>query len=156
VRAFRCKANALDAQVEATGPGAVRAVIAGEKAVRSVTLKVPAAQLDCGNGTMNSHMLKALKANEHPTIEFTLGSYETVRAADGVQGKVTGQLTLGGVTKSITMEGGARDAGDGALLVSGTHALKMTEFGLKPPTLMMGTMRVNENVSVGFELYLKD
>ena len=156
VRAFRCKANALVAQVEATGPGAVQAVIAGEKAVRSVTLKVPAAQLDCGNGTMNNHMMKALKASEHPTIEFALASYETVRSADGVTGKVTGQLTLGGVTKTITMEGGARDAGDGTLLVSGTHALKMTEYGLKPPTLMMGTMKVNENVSIGFELYLKD
>ena len=156
VRGFRCKATTLEAQVEAAGPGAVQAVIAGEKVVRSVTLTVPAAQLDCGNGTMNGHMMKALKASEHPTIQFALSSYEVARADAGVTGKVTGQLTLGGVTKTITMEGGARDAGDGALLVSGTHTLKMTEFGLKPPTLMMGTMKVNENVAIGFELYLKD
>ncbi|HKG94482.1 MAG TPA: YceI family protein [Gemmatimonadaceae bacterium] len=156
VRSFRCKANTMEAQVEATGPGAIQAVMAGERAVRSVALTVQTAQLDCGNGTMNGHMMKALKASEHPTIEFALTSYETARADAGVKGKVTGQLTLGGVTKTITMEGGARDAGDGALLVSGTHTLKMTEFGLKPPTLMMGTMKVNENVSVGFELYLKD
>jgi len=156
VRSFRCKASAMEAQVEATGPGAVQAVIAGQKAVRSVALTVQSAQLDCGNGTMNGHMMKALKAKEFPTIQFVLGSYEVARADAGVKGKVTGQLTLGGITKTITMEGDARDAGDGALLVNGTHALKMTEFGLKPPSLMMGTMKVNENVAIGFELYLKD
>jgi hypothetical protein len=32
----------------------------------------------------------------------------------------------------------------------------MTEFGVKPPTLMLGTMKVGDKVKVGFDLYLKN
>jgi hypothetical protein len=32
----------------------------------------------------------------------------------------------------------------------------MTEYGLKPPTLMLGTMRVDERIKVGFDVILKD
>jgi hypothetical protein len=31
----------------------------------------------------------------------------------------------------------------------------MTDYGLKAPTLMMGTMKVDEKVKVGFDLFLK-
>jgi hypothetical protein len=31
----------------------------------------------------------------------------------------------------------------------------MTEWGLKPPTLMLGTMKVGDRVKVGFDLLLK-
>ena len=32
----------------------------------------------------------------------------------------------------------------------------MTEFGLKPPALMLGTVKVNDKVRVGFNLVLAD
>ena len=32
----------------------------------------------------------------------------------------------------------------------------MTEFDLKPPSLMLGTMKVDEKVKVSFDLLLKD
>jgi hypothetical protein len=32
----------------------------------------------------------------------------------------------------------------------------MTEFGLKPPTLMLGTMKVDEKITVGFDVVLKN
>jgi hypothetical protein len=32
----------------------------------------------------------------------------------------------------------------------------MTEFGLKPPTLMLGTMKVDEKLTVGFDVVLKN
>jgi hypothetical protein len=31
----------------------------------------------------------------------------------------------------------------------------MTEFGLRPPSLMLGTMKVRDKVTVNFDLYLK-
>jgi hypothetical protein len=34
--------------------------------------------------------------------------------------------------------------------------VKMTEYGLKPPTLMLGTMKVDELVKVNFNLLLKE
>ena len=156
VRSFECKAGALDAKVESTGPGATAALMSGTKAVTSAEVSILADRLDCGNGTMNSHMKKALKATEHPTIRFRIASYTLAKSAEGMKADLTGTLTLGGVEKPVTVSAIGKDEGDGKLRVNGTYELRMTEYGLKPPTLMMGTMRVNERVNVGFDLLLKN
>lgn len=156
VRSFECKAGAIDAKVETAAPGATAALMAGDKAVTAALVSIPAAQLDCGNGTMNEHMKKALKIKEHATIEFRIGSYTLTKVPEGMKAELSGTLTLGGVEKPVTVQAIGKDEGDGTLRVTGTHELRMTEYGLKPPTLMLGTMKVNERVNVGFDLLLKN
>lgn len=154
VRKFSCKAPVFTVDVDAT-QGAVTAVLAGTKAVRTVTLAVPAAKMDCGNGTMNEHMMKALKAKDAPTIEFKLTGYDVAKGGLGVQGNLAGTLTLGGQTRPISVAAQAAAAPNGALHVTGAYQLNMTEYGLKAPSLMMGTMKVDPVVTVNFDLFLK-
>ena len=154
VRGFQCKAPVLESDIVAA-PNAIASVLGGEKAVRRVEVRIPAAKMDCGNGTMNEHMLKALKAKEHATITFRVASYDVSKGAEGVKGALTGTLTLGGVEKTIVVNATGRDGGNGTLRVAGTHEIKMSEYGLKAPTLMFGTMKVNDVVKVGFDLVLK-
>jgi len=155
VRSFECKAAVLDAKVGTIGSGTATAVANASKAISSVAVSVPAAKLDCGNGTMNEHMMKALKAKDAPMITFELAGYELAKGEAGTQVTMQGTLSLGGQSRPVTLAATAKDEG-GTLRVTGTHALKMTEFGLKPPTLMMGTMKVNELVKVSFDLLLTD
>ena len=155
VRSFECSATAFDANVESV-PGATTAVLAGEKAVTAVEIRVNTERLDCKNGTMNEHMLKALKAKTNPTIVFTLASYDLAKQADVVRVTLNGTLAMGGVEKPVSMTVNASEGASGMLHVVGTHELRMTEWGLKPPTLMLGTMKVDERVKVGFDLLLKD
>ena len=155
VRGFSCKATVIDAVVETEAAGAAAAVIAGTKAVKGVTVTIPAKKLDCNNGTMNGHMYKALTADQNPTIEFKVATYDLAKTADGVKGTLTGTLKLGATERPISVAAQGKKDGDG-LRVTGVHELNMKEFGLKPPTLMMGTMKVNEKVKVGFDLLLKD
>ena len=105
---------------------------------------------------MNEHMLKALKADKSPTIAFELGSYELVDANGKVTAKMNGTLSLGGVTKPITLDAELTQALAGGVRVKGVYALRMTDYGLKAPSLMMGAMKVNELVKVNFDLLLKD
>lgn len=156
VRSFECQAGSFDAKLEAAGSNAVAAVLAGEKAVSAVVVTVPTDKLDCRNSTMNEHMRKALKAAQHPTVVFRVDTYELTKAAEGVAVALNGTLTLGGVEKPITVNAQAKPGENGTLLVSGTREVRMTEFGLKPPTLMLGTMKVDERIKVGFDIVLKD
>lgn len=156
VRAFQCQAGAFEANVASSGNEAVAAVLAGEKAVSNVEVTVPVARLDCRNATMNEHMRKALKAAEFPTISFKTTSYELARVADSVTVTLNGQLTLGGIEKPVTIKALAKAGPNGTLVVSGTREVRMTEFGLKPPTLMLGTLKVDERVTVGFDVVLKN
>ncbi len=156
VRGYQCRAVALAAVLQADGGNAVRAILAGEKAIRGADLTIETGRLECGNGTMNGHMRKALKAETHPAIAFTLASYDLEKSADTLRINLTGDLTIGGTQKTITLQALAKDGGDGTLRVEGTHELRMTEFGLKPPRLMLGTLKVHDKVKVGFNLVLKD
>jgi polyisoprenoid-binding protein YceI len=156
VRSFQCQAASFDAKLESTGNGAVAAVLAGEKVVSGVIVTVPVEKLDCKNGTMNEHMRKALKASQNPTVVFRVDTYELARASEGVTVTLNGTLTMGGVEKPITVNAQAKPGENGTLLVTGTRELRMTEFGLKPPTLMLGTMKVDDRVKVGFDVVLKD
>ena len=155
VRSFTCKAAVVEATVETASEYAVPAVLGGQHGVRTVLLSVPAAKLDCGNGQMNQHMLKALKVKDHPTIEFTLNSYDLANGGDTTKAVLRGTLDLGGVKKPIVMDAALTAGQDGALRVVGAYELNMKDYELTPPTLMLGALKVRERVTVNFDLMLR-
>jgi polyisoprenoid-binding protein YceI len=155
IRGFECKIPDFTLTVNADGNGATKAVLAAQKVVRTVDLTVPAAKIDCGNGTMNDHMRKAIKAEGSPSIHFKLATYDIARSADGVEGTVHGTLSLGGAEHPIDIAAVATEAGDGGLHITGTHELAMSSFDLKPPSLMFGRIKVGDKVRVRFDLVLK-
>jgi polyisoprenoid-binding protein YceI len=154
IRSFSCKAAEVNANVETNGPNAIPALLIGDKSVKTVKVTIPAERMDCGNGTMNDHMRKALKVKDSPTIEFNLASYDVNHEGDGITGTLTGTLELGGVSKTISIPAAGKSEG-GMLHVTGSYPLRMTEYGLKPPTLMFGRIKVGETVKVNFDLLLK-
>jgi polyisoprenoid-binding protein YceI len=154
IRSFSCKAGEVSAAIEAAGPNAIPQLLIGDKGVKTVRVTVPAERLDCANGTMNEHMRKAIKLSEHKSIEFRLVDYDVARNADGVSGTINGTLLLGGTTKPITLKADGKSEG-GMLHVTGSYDLDMTEYGLKPPTLMFGRIKVGKTVKVNYDLLLK-
>ena len=48
-----------------------------------------------------------------------------------------------------------RPAGDIPTGVRGTKRIDMTQWSVRPPSLMLGTMKVNPQVTVGFDVVLK-
>ena len=155
VRSFKCTASGVEASIDAATPELASALAAGTHAVRTVEIRIPAAKLDCANGTMNGHMLKAIKAKENPVIGFHLASYELATKAGGAAVTMTGTLNLGGVEKSVTLVADAVEGASGALKVTGSFPLKLTDYGLKPPSLMLGTMKVGDKVTVRYDLTLR-
>jgi polyisoprenoid-binding protein YceI len=156
VRDWSCKAGKLDAKVVTTKADAPSAIIAGEKAVASVELTVPVMSLDCDNGTMDGHLRNALDAKAHPTITFSLRSYELAKSAENVAVTLSGTLSIHGKSLQVSFPATAVTAADGALRLTGVYELNMKDYGVKPPSLMLGTMNVREKVKVRFDLLLND
>lgn len=157
VKDFTCKAKTLTASVvTSSADAAAAAVVAGEKSVTSVELTVPVSALDCDNGTMNNHMRNALDAKAHPTIMFALSSYDLVKGGESVAVTLMGSLTIHGKSQPVTLQAQATGGADGALHLTGVYELNMKEYGVKPPSLMLGTMNVREKVKVRFDLLLRD
>jgi hypothetical protein len=153
VRDWSCAAVQLDVTVDADANAAAE-TLAGRKTVRAVQLAVPVARLDCnGNRRMNEHMWKALNAEQHAQIAFAMTGYE-LTAGTPMRGTLNGTLTLNGQAKPISFPVEFAAAGS-ALRVQGSYALKMTDWGVAPPTLMLGALKVGEVVTVRFDLLLQ-
>jgi polyisoprenoid-binding protein YceI len=152
VRNWDCKAPNIQAAIDAEA-GAPAAVLGGRKAVRTVDLTFPVSALDCENRTMNNHMRNALNAEQHQFIRFTLTGYTLTKAA-ATSGTLEGTLMINGQTKPITVPVQFADAA-GALRVTGRYPLAMTQWGVQPPRLMMGTMKVGDTITVNFDLLLQ-
>ena len=69
--------------------------------------------------------------------------------------KSTGTMTINGTAKQKTISGSLKVMADGRFLIMSTIYLTMTEFGVKPPVMFMGTLKTADAVTVNFELYFK-
>ena len=156
VRAFECQAPVFVMKVVSDDPEALAGVLAGQKTIDSVAISLPSATLDCRNGQMTGHMKKAIKATEFDSITFSVKDYTLAAADSGMTVTLDGLLTLGGVTKDVSITALAKAGPEGTLQLTGKHELNMRDYGLKPPTLMFGTMKVHDKVTVGFDLLLKN
>lgn len=155
VRSYTCRASRVDGSVELQAAQSARDVAAGTKSVRGGTVTVPVGALGCGNGTMDDHMRKALKAEEHANIRFRMTDYEVVPGGAAAAVKMRGTLSIAGQERPVVIDGTAAAEGANGLRVKGSTVVKMREYGVKPPTLMMGTMKVGENATVHFDVVLQ-
>ena len=121
----------------------------------SVTLQIGVKGFDCGRRKMNTDLNEALKSDEFPYIEFTYTSTENIDyIEDDERYEVTviGDLTVAGVTQQIRfiLEGYLLD--DGKLRARGEKEINMKDYDVEPPVAMLGIVRVDEHLTVHFDL----
>lgn len=122
-------------------------------------LRVEVRSFDCGQAQMNRDFRNALRASAHPRVTLTVERASVRPAAAGgrtVAATATGTLRLAGVSRPLTFEATARPLGGGRYRVEGQHALKMTDFGVPPPTGLMGLVRAHDRVVARFDVVLRE
>ena len=118
-----------------------------------LTVTVPVSALDCRNGTMNTNMRRAMNTSANPNIRFTMASATVTPGAGGrstVSG--TGQLTINGQTRPVRISATGEPGAGGRTRFQGSVPVNMPDFGITPPTAMMGTMRTGARVTVAFDV----
>ena len=154
VRSWTCEAQSFSV-VPDPPSGFENGVLEGKPALDAVTVTFPVKDIECGNGKMNDHMWNALKVGDHPRIRYSMSSYDIATAETGVEVKADGELTIAGTTRPITMAVTVTRNPNGAVRVRGEQEVRMTDFGVTPPTLMFGTLKVGDTVTVKFDLPLR-
>jgi polyisoprenoid-binding protein YceI len=129
-------------------------VLANDKltGLSGLNFAVPAESLKSGNSMMDNNTYKALKTGSFKTVNFVLSS-ATVSPVDAstYQIKAIGKLTIAGTTKETDLVATAKlNAADKSFTVSGTKKLKMTDYNVKPPTVMMGTIKTGNDITISF------
>ncbi|HEV3073741.1 MAG TPA: YceI family protein [Thermoanaerobaculia bacterium] len=159
LHAYSSTATQVEATAEfdgtfAAGSADARAAVAAG-ALKSLRVAVPVAGLKSGEGGLDKNMQKALKQDTSPVIRFTLVDYKAEEAKDGsLLVKAHGRLSVAGVEKETVVEATCR-FGPGGVEVSGAKDVLMSDFGIKPPVMMLGTIKTADKVVVRFALKLK-
>lgn len=138
-------------------PGAWRTVVEldGDRPV-ALTVTVEAASLEVVSGeggltplsaperavaTANAH--RSLKVKKHPSIEFRATAIEPSDNGFGVRG----ELTVCGVARPCEFAL-LYEEGEPAPTLAAAIPVRQTDFGIKPFSLMMGTLQVADEVTV--------
>jgi polyisoprenoid-binding protein YceI len=101
---------------------------------------------------MDKNAYKAMNTDKYKNISFVLSSAAITPSVTNVyQVKVTGNLTISGVTKKTELAGTAKyNPTDKSFVLFGSKTFKMSEYGVKPPTVMMGTIKTGDQITVSF------
>lgn len=115
---------------------------------------VPSEQIECNNGTMNKKARGALNAKNYPQIRFAMERAEVLSASEEgrLQVKATGQLTLAGTEKTIELTAEGERTSEGRYRFTGSTPLVMSDYGIKPPTAMLGALKTGDEVTVHFDI----
>jgi hypothetical protein len=121
-------------------------------AINELQFALPAEALKSGHSMMDKNAYKAMNTDKHKNVSFVLSSAAITPSTTNVyQVKVTGNLTISGVTKKSEIAGTAKyNPADKSFVLFGAKKFKMSEFGVKPPTVMMGTIKTGDEITVSF------
>jgi hypothetical protein len=118
---------------------------------KAVALTVPVKTLKSGKSAMDKNAYSALKEDAHKQISYSLATTKLV--GDKLVG--TGSLTIAGVTKPIEIASLCTLQADQSIVCKSTVALKMTDFGVEPPSFMFGSITTGDNITLEFNLVFK-
>lgn len=146
VNNFRCNAGRYQSQVEPpTSDTSVK-----------VEVDVAVEGFDCGKRRMNRDLYETLRSKRHPQISFQYVSTESmtyVDESDKYELIVNGRLTVAGQTNDIQFPLDAVIYEDGTIRATGSTVLKMTDYNVEPPSALLGLVRVDDELTVYFELF---
>lgn len=121
--------------------------------IRDLKVEVPVKALKSGEKGLDKNIRKALKEDVSPLIVFEASGTATIETQSGIfLVKMPGRLTIGGATREATVAAELR-AEDGGIHGVGRYDLRMSDFGIRPPTIL-GMIKVRDAVTVGFDLTL--
>lgn len=101
---------------------------------------------------MDNKTYNALKADDHPTIQFQLNKI-TLQATN--QLLASGQLTIAGKAKSVEFPVEYTTQSNQKIQFKGAYTLKMTDYNMDPPTALMGSIKTGDEVTVRFSCLLE-
>lgn len=140
IRGWTCTAKGSVATTP--GTGGQKPLPGYPSGVASAKVTVRLEDFACPNDEMREHLHQAMKAEAFPDIVFTLDKYDA--AGDAAQ--ASGTMTIIGktlpVSFPVSLTGGE---------IGGETRLDMTAYGVEPPVVMMGLLKVNPQVRIQFK-----
>lgn len=98
------------------------------------------------------NLLRVLETDRYPYIDFRLSSLQNVKGVDGgFEAIAVGVLRVRNRPAAVTSIVRGRFDGD-RLRVEGEFPFRMSSVGIRPPRLLLGMLRVNDEITVKYRI----
>lgn len=127
---------------------------------KKAELTVLTKSLDCRHKIMNRDMYQTLKAEHYPTITLSISQVlipiQNINARWKLEGPVTTEayLTLAGMKRKIDLLVTISQPFSNIYRFTAKKNLLLTDFGLTPPTVLMGMVKVKNEIILDIDLYI--
>lgn len=126
--------------------------VSGKLSIDNVKAVFSGASVTSDNSIMTNKARSALVARNDSDIVFVSDGVENVIINDGkIAGTMKGKLELAGTSRPIAFSFSGNINGD-RIHIIGSEELNMADYGIKPPTALLGTLKTGEKVTVELQL----
>lgn len=126
------------------------------KQIKSLVVEIPVNSIKSGEKLMDKKTYETFNDSKYPTISFQLIEASSLQiTGENITVTVTGDLTMAGVTRKISFKTSGKSLKPGIYEFKGNIPLKMTDFKMKPPTMMLGVMKVGDALTLQYDVNLE-
>lgn len=125
------------------------------KEVTGVKVRIPVTSIKSEKGRiMDNKTYEAFDSDKNPFITYTLSLAKVTGTAIDFTISSTGTLSMAGASRTIEMPVRAKMLSNGDIQLKGAYKMNQRDYKMEPPTAMMGTIKVGEEVTINFDLTL--
>lgn len=123
--------------------------------VSNVKVRIPVTSIKSEKGRiMDGKTYEAFDSDKNPNIMYALINAEVSGTVTDIIIKSKGSLSMAGTSRTIEMPVKAKVLSNGDIQLKGSYKMKMTDFKMEPPTAIMGTIKVGDDLTIDFDLTL--
>mgnify|MGYP001287990000 CR=1 FL=1 len=125
-------------------------------AINSIKLSVESESLKSGKSGMDKNTYKALKTKSFKNIDFNLIMVESIaKVSEGIYNvKGKGKMLICGVSQIIPLDF-ELIIKDKVISIIGKNTILMTDYGIKPPTALLGTIKTGNEIVITHKTVFK-
>lgn len=120
--------------------------------ISNLNVEVVVTSIESGKSIMDDKTHDALLSGKFPKIYFKADRLEVIDSK--IKGK--GVLTMAGESRPIAIVADAKLDANKRMEVKGSVDLKMSDFGIDPPTAMFGSLQTGDEVTIKYQLLLNN
>lgn len=128
-------------------------LVINDKKVQSFSVEIPVKGIKSNEKLMDTKTYEAFDADKNPKISFKSTEVNSLKV-DGneISVSVTGTMTIAGASRKVTLVSTGKIIKPGVYEFKGSIPVKMTDYKMKPPTAMLGVMKVGDDIKLKYSV----
>jgi polyisoprenoid-binding protein YceI len=121
--------------------------------IESLIFRLNKTSLKSKQSSLDRRAYDALNASKHPEIVFRMNGNSSIQEnGDKYKVSLNGDLVVAGISRQVNITATCLNGDDKKLVCSGTEKLKMTDFQIDPPVMMLGALKTADEITINYRI----